>query len=111
MGRLGSPIVLAAILVSCSEAARQVDQDAARDEIKASLDSYLPLLAQAYATGNLEPLREFAAEKEVARIFKRVDELATLVVLPESFFHSPSLRSRSARQSVKRSPRRRLRRV
>lgn len=47
-----------------------------RDEIQANLEVYLPLLGEAYATGNLELLREWVVEKEIARVRKRLDDLA-----------------------------------
>ncbi len=61
--------------LGCSESAK-IDQEAAKQEIAASLEAYLPLLGEAYATGNVEPLREWAAEKEMARIYKIVTDLA-----------------------------------
>jgi len=64
------------LALGCSDAARQVDEEETKKEIETTLQAYLPLLAEAYATGDLEPLRPWAAEKEMARIYKRVEELA-----------------------------------
>jgi hypothetical protein len=47
-----------------------------REEIQAALESYLPLLGETYATGNLELLEGWAAEKEISRIHKRIEDLA-----------------------------------
>ena len=47
-----------------------------RGEIQATLEAYLPLLGEAYATGDLEPMRPWAAEKEIARVQKRVSDLS-----------------------------------
>ena len=42
----------------------------------AALELYLPRLGQAYATGDLEPLEGLAAQKEIAAIAKRINDLA-----------------------------------
>jgi hypothetical protein len=52
------------------------DSPVDRQEIEDTLEAYLPLLAEAYATGDLEPLRPWAAEKEIARVHKRVQDLS-----------------------------------
>ncbi len=44
--------------------------------MRAALELYLPRLGEAYATGDLEPLRGLAAEKEIAAIEKRIIDLA-----------------------------------
>lgn len=69
-------ILVVAPLLACSEEARKADEEKTRAEITIHLETYLPLLGQAYATGNLELLRDLAAQKEIARVYKRVDELA-----------------------------------
>jgi len=74
---ISSLIALVAISFGCNEATRKADDEAAKEKIKATLESYLPLLGEAYASGNLEPLRGWVAEKEMARVYKRVDDLAT----------------------------------
>ena len=52
-------------------------QLANRQEIQATLEAYLPRLAEAYSTGDLSGLEPFAAQKEVSSIHKRVQDLAT----------------------------------
>jgi hypothetical protein len=47
-----------------------------RQAVQTALEAYLPLLAQAYATGELAPLQPYAAQKEVASVQKRVTDLA-----------------------------------
>ena len=77
--RAASLIGLTATMVlsqlGCSESMK-INEEAAKQEIKVTLESYLPLLGEAYATGNVEPLRYWAAEKEMARIYKIVTDLA-----------------------------------
>lgn len=58
-----------------------------RAGLTASLNGYLPTLAQAYTSGNVEPLRAYAAEKEVARVFTRVSELAEEGKYVDATFH------------------------
>lgn len=48
----------------------------ARDEITQMLEEYLPILAEAYRTNDPLLLREWVADKEIARIHKRIEELA-----------------------------------
>jgi len=55
-----------------SEEQEQVD----RDEIQAALETYLPLLGEVYATGDLSLLEGLAAEKEIARVHKRIEDLS-----------------------------------
>jgi hypothetical protein len=45
-------------------------------ELEELLLAYLPVMSEGYGSGNLEPLREYAVEKELARMFKRISELA-----------------------------------
>jgi hypothetical protein len=47
-----------------------------REAFQKLLEAYLPRLAQAYATGDVDPLREFAGEREVATVEKRLQEIA-----------------------------------
>ena len=72
----GLVLLLLPLFSGCSEGTFQVDEEAAKQELQETLEQYLPLLAEAYAGGDLEPLRPWAAEKEMARIYKRVEELA-----------------------------------
>ena len=68
-------VVLCVFWTSCGGSSGS-DGEVDRQEIETALESYLPLLAEAYATGDLEPLRPFVAEKEIARVYKRVQDLA-----------------------------------
>jgi hypothetical protein len=72
---LSTLVLMLLVAAGCGPSAER--QQLNRDEIKADLEVYLPLLGEAYATGNLEPLREWAVEKEVARVRKRLDDLAS----------------------------------
>lgn len=67
-------LLVVLMVVGCgpSEEQEQVD----RDEIQAVLESYLPILGEVYATGDLSLLEGWAAEKEIARIHKRVEDLS-----------------------------------
>lgn len=70
-------IALALVLfvaIGCSSAEEQQEVDT--EAIAAALEVYLPLLGQAYATGDLEPLEGLAAQKEIAAIEKRISDLA-----------------------------------
>ena len=49
--------------------------EADRAAIRETLEAYLPRLAEAYATGNVEVLRPWAAEKELAIVHKKVQDL------------------------------------
>lgn len=61
-------------ILGCSRAPADVAADTA--ELKATvetvLESYLPAMATAYGSGNLEPLREWAVEKELAALERRL---------------------------------------
>jgi len=72
---INSRILISLLCVACGPSAER--QEVNRDEIKADLEVYLPLLGEAYATGNLEPLREWAVEKEMSRVMKRLDDLVS----------------------------------
>ena len=52
------------------------DPEVDHQEIEATIRDYLPKLAQAYATGNIEPLKTLTVDKEIARIRSRAQELA-----------------------------------
>ena len=66
-------LLVAPLLAGCSQAGPDPEVD--RGEIEATIRAYLPRLAQAYTTGNLEPLKELAVEKVVAHVRQRVSEL------------------------------------
>jgi len=52
------------------------EKEANREEIAAFLKDYLPKMAEAYRTGDTEPLAGYAAQKEREAIKKRVRDLA-----------------------------------
>lgn len=68
-------LLFGVVLTACGGAAGPKDE-VSRQEIEDTLTSYLPLLGEAYASGDLEPLRPYAAEKEISRVFKRVQDLS-----------------------------------
>lgn len=72
--RLACGLLTALTVFACgpSEEQEQVD----RDEIQAALETYLPLLGEVYATGDLSLLEGLAAEKEIARVHKRIEDLS-----------------------------------
>ncbi len=78
MGRspLSPLTIVVLVLAAACGGTSDSGQAANRQEIEVMLGAYLPLLAEAYATGDLEPLRRWAAEKEIARVHKRVQDLA-----------------------------------
>lgn len=82
-----SGVLVTTLLTGCSSRGTRNGPATPEEQaaIRAALEAYLPLLSQGYATGNLEPLRALAAEREVARVHKRVLELAEegKVVEPE----------------------------
>jgi len=65
--------VVLAGLVACGSSAERTALDSA--SIAASLEEYLPVLGRVYADGNVEALRPYAAEKELARIQALVQNL------------------------------------
>lgn len=55
------------------DSAADVDETrVAREQIGATLEEYLPAMATAYSTGDLEPLRAWAVEKELASLERRL---------------------------------------
>jgi hypothetical protein len=67
-------LLMAFAVLSCSSSKEQAEVD--RDEIQATLQAYLPLLGEVYATGDLSLLEGWAAEKEISRIHKRIEDLS-----------------------------------
>ena len=61
-------------LSGCGRTARQEERDAS--SIAAMLEEYLPLLGRVYEDGDIELLRPFAVEKELARMHALVQDLA-----------------------------------
>lgn len=62
-------------LLACGGASEEEVSAADRAEIRDLLERYLPKLGEAYETGNLEVLRDVAAEKEIASLYKRINDL------------------------------------
>ncbi len=67
-------ILLSCLGLAACGADKVTDED--RSGVESTLRAYLPLLSEAYESGNIEPLRAYAAERELARVFTRVSELA-----------------------------------
>lgn len=68
-------VVVAVAFAGCGEAAKR-EETVDRAAVQNTLEAYLPLLARAYSTGDLTPLEPYAAQKEIASIHKRVQDLA-----------------------------------
>lgn len=68
------PFWLAAALAGCAPTEESADVD--REELRGILLEYLPKVAEAYATGNLEPVEPYVSPREVAVLRKNVRELA-----------------------------------
>ncbi len=71
---LGLLFLIAAQLACGGSKAERTAQT--KDEIQLYLETYLPILAEAYATGDVRPLKGLAAEKEVAYVRKFLEKLA-----------------------------------
>jgi len=72
--RLACVLLMALAVFACGPSEEK--EQANRDEIQAALENYLPILGEVYATGDLSLLEGWAAEKEIARIHKRVQDLS-----------------------------------
>jgi len=66
-------LAFALAAVGCGGVERQLVDTAS---MTAMLETAMPLLAQAYADGNVEVLRPYAAERELARITNLIGDLA-----------------------------------
>ncbi len=64
---------LALGFAACEPSAKQQAADLAG--IQATLEEYLPRLAETYRTGDVRPLEGIAAAKEMATVEKRLEEL------------------------------------
>ncbi len=73
-GRLLAAVVLVA--AAACQGVAPPDQEVDYQEIESTIREYLPKLAEAYATGNIVPLKPLTVEKEIARIRFRAQELA-----------------------------------
>jgi hypothetical protein len=79
-------IPLAFFLFSCSSAENEAAE--ARREIEGMLSEYLPVLADAYREDDPLRLSDWVAEKEIARVHKRIEELADQGSSIQPTFHS-----------------------
>lgn len=70
------PVAVLCLLWTSCGGSPSSHEEVDRQQIETTLESYLPLLAEAYATGDLEPLQPYVAQKEISRVFKRVQDLA-----------------------------------
>ena len=77
------------VLAGCTSA--EEDSAAARREIQAMLDEYLPVLAQAYAERDATLLEPWVAQKEVARVHQRIEELADEGRVLQPVFHQATV--------------------
>ncbi len=64
-----------------------------RTAVVTVLENYLPVLAQSYASGELEGLEEYASEREVTRVLARVTELAEEGKYVDAAFHRMTVES------------------
>lgn len=71
-----SVALLASGFIACGGEASESHHEVDRQEIQTALEVYLPLLGEAYATGNLAPLEPYAAQKEISTVHRRVEDLA-----------------------------------
>lgn len=80
--RLASTAVAALLVCAASLAlalgctAPEVQEAADKEELRSFLEEYLPALGSAYAEQNAYLIEEFVAPKEIARVGKRIEELA-----------------------------------
>jgi len=56
--------------------APEVQEAADKEDIQAFLEQFLPALGSAYAERDAYLIRDYVAPKEIARVAKRIDELA-----------------------------------
>ena len=68
--------MLLLVLVAAACGPTEEQEQVNREELQAALETYLPILGEVYATGDLSLLEGLAAEKEIARIHKRIEDLA-----------------------------------
>lgn len=72
---LALSLALALLLAACGGASPE-EAAADRDEIQAFLEDYLPRMAEAYRTGEVETLEPYTTQKERVAIANRVREMA-----------------------------------
>jgi hypothetical protein len=89
LGYLVIAALLAGALAACtSSEQREADETAS---ITAALEVYLPLLGSVYADGEVEKLRPYAAEKEMARIQALVQNMVDQGRYLEPLFKSVTI--------------------
>ena len=54
----------------------EVNEQTSKEEIRVLLEEFLPVLGEAYAQRDATLIRPFVAEKEIARVNKRLEELS-----------------------------------
>jgi hypothetical protein len=67
-------VLLISVLTACG-GDRRGGSEIDKTEIRATLEQYLPIMAAAYASGDVAPLNTYAAEREVATVQKRIKEV------------------------------------
>lgn len=72
--RIGLVLIAVLGVLGCGSSAKQEQVD--RAEVEIFLEAYLPVLGEVYTTGDLSLLEGMAAEKEISRIHKRLEDLA-----------------------------------
>lgn len=53
----------------------QVDEEAERAAVEETIRNYLPALGEAYATGNVVPMKPYVVDKEIARVRWQIEEI------------------------------------
>lgn len=69
-----SLLVGMALLGACAPTEEEIRVE--REELRATLEEYLPRMAEVYRTGDLEPLRPYASERELAVLQKNISDQA-----------------------------------
>jgi hypothetical protein len=72
--RFACLLLLTLAVAACGATKEQREVD--REEIRGDLEAYLPVLGEVYASGDLSLLEGRAAEKEISRIHKRIEDLS-----------------------------------
>jgi DNA repair ATPase RecN len=75
---IATVLALTSLLVAVSCSPSTDDTAEAKEEIQAFLEEFLPALGQAYAQRDAYLVEQYVAQKEIARIGKRLDELSAL---------------------------------
>jgi hypothetical protein len=70
---VGLVLGLVLVAVGCGAGA-EAELEADKADIEALMSAYLPKLGEAYESGNIEVLRDYVAEKEMASLLKRIGD-------------------------------------